>query len=345
MMNRPTSRDGLVREKQGVYGEAGDMNYYNQFEKDTRQVASPQTPTSRGVDPSKWPLPPAPLSAEGRRCTANFSHKRAKSSYSLFPTRAEDIPRLPATIYAPPSAAPAMLQPKSFSDKRQTSSSAVSTNAPSVTDVHEASLQWLNLPPPLFSQRHRRDDSNDSSATVQIGLRFSVAPAAIAAADCITATRTPQVPGILRRNESNDSSDDSSLGLPIQQVSSSSENYNSNDSSSTDLPRQTTTTPPPPPQAPEPAVLSPSTFSQVTPQNSGSYLQAARNKVLPPTPRRSVVPPLLQPMGLSGLRMNPVSPAKTSPSSKSPTQSPTGKGIGLGAGTMARSPPAEGGWI
>ncbi|KAF2491708.1 hypothetical protein BU16DRAFT_516199 [Lophium mytilinum] len=344
MMNRPASQDGLVREKQRMDGEPEEMDYYNRPEKEPQSVKSPMTPTPRGVDPSKWPLPPAPLSAEGNRFTANFSHKRAKSSYSLFPTRAEEIPRLPATIYTPPSASK---QP-AFSSiaKRQTAASAMST-APSVTDVHEASLQWLNPPPPLFStQRHRRDDSNDSSATVQIGLRFSVAPAAIAAADFITSTRMPQSqkPGNLRRNESNDSSGSESLGLPIQAPSDLSSSNNSNSNSVVDLPRQTNE----PPQAPAPAVVSPA-FSMITPQNSGSYLQAARNKVLPPTPRGSAVPPPLKPVGLSGLRMNPVSPASVvSPKEKgvrSPVRSPTGKGVGLGEGTMARSPPKEGGWI
>ncbi|KAF2810829.1 uncharacterized protein BDZ99DRAFT_508292 [Mytilinidion resinicola] len=342
MMHRPASQDRLVHEKQRMDGEPEEMNYYNRLEKGPQSIKSPMTPTPRGVDPSKWPLPPAPLSVEGNRFTANFSHKRAKSSYSLFPTRAEEIPRLPATIYTPSSTAK---QPAfSAADKRQTSMST----APSVTDVHEASLQWLNPPSPLFSsQRHRRDDSNDSSATVQIGLRFSVAPAAIAAADCIAATRMPQSqkPGNLRRNESNDSSGSESLGLPIQAPSDLSSNDNSDSNSDTDLPRQTNE----PLQALAPVVVSPSAFSMITPQNSGSYLQAARNKVLPPTPRGSAVPPPLQP-GLSGLRMNPVSPASVvgSPREKgirSPVRSPTGKGVGPGEGTMARSPPRDGSWI
>ena len=309
----------MAPEKERMGESPSRVDYYNRPEKE-------------GQDPRS----PASSSPGSRRPP---THKRAKSSYSLFPTRAEEIPRFPATIYTPPSASnPTSPRNAPSAENRQTCSS-VSTNAASVTDVHEASLQWLNPPPPPFSiQRHRRDDSTDSSATVQIGLRFSVAPAVIAAANCSALNRAltppPPPPAILRRDPSDSNRD--SLGLPIQAPSS--------ETSSIDLPKQTGNTPSPP-QAPPSVVLSPSKsttqnepgFPQLTPQNSGIYLQVVRNKVLPPTPRDSVVGGPNQPMAISGLRMNPVSPAK-----KSPTSRP---GVGLGAGTISRSPPPEGGWI
>ena len=319
------------------------VDYYNRPEKESQDPRSPapSSPGSRGsVDPCKWPLPPCPVpSVFAPKSPTTPTHKRAKSSYSLFPTRAEEIPRFPATIYTPPSTSnPTSPRNVSSAENRQTCSS-VSTNAASVTDVHEASLQWLNLPPPPFSiQRHRRDDSTDSSATVQIGLRFSVAPAVIAAANCSALNRalTPPPPPLatLRRNPSDSSRE--SLRLPIQAPSS--------ETSWIDLPKRTGNTPSPP-QAPPSVVLSPSkstsqnepSFPQLTPQYGGVYLQVVRNKVLPPTPRDSAVGGPNQPMAISGLKMNPTSPAK-----KSPTSRP---GVGLGAGTISRSPPPEGGWI
>lgn len=321
IFNRSDSQDGLVMapEKERMGESPSKVDYYNRLEKESQDPRSPasSSPGSR--------RPP--------------THKRAKSSYSLFPTRAEEIPRIPATIYTPASASnPTSARNSSSTANRQTRSS-VSTNAASVTDVHEASLQWLNLPPPPFAiQRHRRDDSADSSATVQIGLRFSVAPAAIAAANRSALNRAltppPPPPATLRRDPSDSSVE--SLGLPIQTPSSQI--------SSIDLPKQTGNTPSPPQVPPSViSLLSKSIsqnepgFPQLTSQNSGIYLQVVRNKVLPPTPLDSAVGGPNQPMTISGLRINPVSPAK-----KSPTSRP---GVGLGAGTISRTPPPEGGWI
>ncbi|OCK84611.1 hypothetical protein K432DRAFT_288619 [Lepidopterella palustris CBS 459.81] len=334
LMNRPDSQDGLVaRPEKERMAEEGE--YYGP-EKDNRRpeerAASPGLKTP--VDPTKWPLPPNPVQGMfSPKSPSTPGHKRTKSTYSLFPTRAEEIPRLPATVYTPPSASASAATPKrtmsSATSKRQTQTS-ISTDAPSVTDVHEASLLWLHPPPPLFSsQRHRRDESTESSATVQIGLRFSVAPAAIAAANCSALNRalspTPATSGSLRRDPSDSSGE--SIGLPIQVPSS--------DSSFTDLPLQTGNTPSPPLPPPlaivsamRPNLRTKPALVDITAQNSGIYLQAARDKVLPPTPRGSAVSRLSQPTALSGLRMNPVSPAKTSPISR-----------------PVRSPLPEGGWI
>ena len=324
IFNRSDSQDGLVMapEKERIGESPSRVDYYNRPEKESQDPRSPasSSPGSR--------TPP--------------THKRAKSSYSLFPTRAEEIPRLPAIIYTPPSASnPTSARNASSAANRQIRSS-VGTNAASVTDVHEASLQWLNPPPSPFStQRHRRDDSADSadsSATVQIGLRFSVAPAAIAAANRSALNRAltppPPPPAALRRDPSD--SNRESLRLPIQAPPS--------ETSPVDPPKQTGKTPSTP-QAPPSVISSPSkstsqnelSFPQLTPQSSGIYLQAVRNKVLPPTPRDSAVGKPNQPTAISGLRINPVSPAKKSPTSRS--------GVGLGAGTISRSPPPEGGWI
>ena len=62
--------------------------------------------------------------------------KRTRSTYSIFPTRAS---------------------------ARQLSWST----------THSASSEIIQLPQPLFARRHRRDDSDQTSETVQIGMRLS----------------------------------------------------------------------------------------------------------------------------------------------------------------------------
>ncbi|KAF2840280.1 hypothetical protein M501DRAFT_931612 [Patellaria atrata CBS 101060] len=263
------------------------------------------------VDPSRWPLPPDP--AQTPRASMARSHKRAKSSYSLFPTRAEDVPRLPATVYSPP--------------KRSNTRATQASIPHSVTDVREMAQ---HLDPPIFPNSHRRDASSDSSATVQIGLRFSVAPASIAAADCSTLKRalnpaTPLPlpnrrllpPALLSRESS-----ESSLGLPIQRPSSPAGSPN-----------------PSPVEQSSHNPTSPQLLSRITPQNCSNYLKNARNKVLPPTPRVSNPPTFPAP-----LRMNPPtvvsSPVRT-PVTTTPSPRRTGPGIGqatMGTSSGMRSP-------
>ncbi|KAF2183962.1 hypothetical protein K469DRAFT_581621 [Zopfia rhizophila CBS 207.26] len=354
LQGRPDSRQGLI--DIGPEKNRYDFQSPDFFTRPEKQMPlSPGSLKSQRIDPSKWPLPPDPVQTgyftDPKDGTTGL-HKRNKSNYSLFPTRAEEIPRLPATVYSPPKSGGNKVS--NLAVRRQVRRSSFA-DAKSVTDVSEA-FNFLAAPPPLFAGRpHRREESTDSSATVQIGLRFSVAPAAIAAANCTAMSRAltppPGAPA-LRRDNSDSSAE--SLGLPIQSPSSKS--------SSTDVLDEDPSSikfPEPPQPVASPAKPGPGktpAFPIITPQNSGSYLKSARDKVLPPTPRSAVPgpppasqPPPPRPTGLSGLRMNPVSPASPPKSAtRSPTRSPTTPSptarIPLGAGTMARSPPPSG-WI
>lgn len=345
---RPESRQGLI--------DVGPEK--NRFELEAEYFVRPEralTPASAksqtSIDPTKWPLPPDVVEQEPKVS----SHERNKKSYSLFPTRAEDVPRLPATVY----------DPKAQQDNSSVSKLALRrfTRRSSITNVSEA-FDFLTRPKLPFGERHQRNPSTDSSATVQIGLRFSVAPATLAAAKCtrvdrnIDSTSTPAAPPLTRLPTE---SSGSSLGLPIQRPSPPVE-----------LPTPSPSAfphPPPPLPRSTPTTSSPRTHSPArTPafpllpsSNSSAYLQAQREKVLPPPPPRSP-PAKPSPAVLSGLRMNPItpitsvgSPTATGSTPSSPAgglvrsnsgraaPSPTAR-IPMGAGTMSRSPPPNG-WI
>ncbi|ORY04876.1 hypothetical protein BCR34DRAFT_491200 [Clohesyomyces aquaticus] len=385
---RPDSRQGLIEVGPEKNRYEFDPEYFTRPEKFA--PLSPGSLKSQGpIDPSKWPLPPDPVQtgyfAELKDGTTGL-HKRSKSSYSLFPTRAEDVPRLPPTVYSPQKASAG--KSSNLAVRRQTRRSSLG-DAKSVTDVGEA-FNWLAAPPPLFTGRHRREESTASSATVQIGLRFSVAPASIAAANCTNHTRavSPPMPRI-RRDNSDSSSE--SLGLPIQSPSAKTSDTTlglpiqspSAQSSHSDILRDDAsafTFPSPQARALSPAAGKTPPFPVNAKDKDkeilspGTFLKAARDKVLPPTPLTSSTytgasppysgpPPSTQPVPppakatpagiLSGLRMNPVSPAsppRSATGTRSPngTRSPTARSptarIPLGAGTMARSPPPNG-WI
>lgn len=342
---RPDSRRGLI----DVGPEKNRYDFDPEYFVGSEKPLSPGSMKSVGVDPSKWPLPPdpiqIPLATETKDSTTG--HKRAKSSYSLFPTRAEDIPRLPATVYTPPKSNGNNRMSK-LAMRRQARRSSLG-DTKSVTDVNEG-FNFLAKPPSLFS-RHNRMQSTDSSATVQIGLRFSVAPATLAAAKCTNINRevNPSVPPLYRKDTE---SSGTSLGLPIQAPSANSSSVNT---PFDDDPTTLVNFPEPPQRSVSPGKIS------GFPQSNGGYPESQRDKVLPPTPRSTLPgpPPALQPplppaAAMSGLRMNPISPASpassaaaSSPRSatnRSPTtRSPTAR-IPLGAGTMARSPPPNG-WI
>ncbi|KAF2262916.1 hypothetical protein CC78DRAFT_295104 [Lojkania enalia] len=328
---RPDSRQGLI----DVGPEKNRYDFDPDYFTRTERPLTPGSIQSQGpIDPSKWPLPPDPVQAnmlaESNDHTVGL-HRRNKSNYSLFPTRAEDIPRLPATVYSPPGPKNTNV-PASLAIRRQTRRSSLG-DTKSVTDVGDA-FSFLTKPPPLFPGRHRREESTDSSATVQIGLRFSVAPATLAAAKCtaVNRGRGSTLPAPLKRDNTESSVE--TLGLPIQAPSEDSRLSTYEDSSSIVFPQ--------PPQR------------TVSPTRSNP--QSPQEKMLPPTPRSAIgPPPAAQPpppkAGMSGLRMNPVSPASPAPpprsaTTRSPTStapSPTAR-IPLGAGTMARSPPPNG-WI
>ncbi|KAF1937250.1 hypothetical protein EJ02DRAFT_62464 [Clathrospora elynae] len=237
------------------------------FERQERVLTPASTKPGSPIDPTKWPLPP-PVDEK----VSASSHDR-KQSYSLFPTRAEEVPRLPATVY----------DPKATQNDAGVSRLALRrfTRRSSITNVSDA-FDFLSKPRPLFD-RHQRMQSTDSSATVQIGLRFSIAPATLAATQCTKVERNGSEleASPLKRNQTASSGE--SLTLPIQM----------------------------PFKSPSDTILSPNTFPQSPPrdtsptrsridipagtpafhlipaQNSSAYLQAQREKVLPPPPLRS----------------------------------------------------------
>jgi hypothetical protein len=345
---RLDSRQGLIDvgpEKRRSYF---DPHY---FERPERALTPASAKSGGPIDPTNWPLPPVVDTS-----ATTPGHERKQSAYSLFPTRADEVPRLPATVY----------DPKAPQNDPRVSKLAMRrfTRRSSVTNENQG-FDFLSRPKLPFTERHQRMLSTDSSATVQIGLRFSVAPATLAAAKC---TRVERDTPPLQRGFTESSGE--SLGLPIQ------------------IPSTTQTTPseetlsartfhPPPPRNPSPTrpgANSPdrtAAFPLTPAVNSSAYLQAQREKVLPPPPPQSpppasrsatpTQPAVLAPAVLSGLRMNPVTPTSStsSPTSSQPSTpasvniartnsgrrapSPTAR-IPLGAGTMSRTPPPNG-WI
>ncbi|USP80617.1 hypothetical protein yc1106_07891 [Curvularia clavata] len=317
------------------------------FERPERALTPSSAKSGGQIDPTDWPLPPM-LEKDAMR-------SERKQSYSLFPTRAEEVPRLPATVY----------DPNAVQDPASVSKLALRrfTRRGSVTNVSDA-FDFLTKPKLPFAERHKRIASTDSSATVQIGLRFSVAPATLAAAKC---TRVERDMPPLERSVTKES-----LGLPIQGTStpnaSPSEETLSPRTFSQPLPRDDSS----PPVRANSLNRTPA-FPLAPTANSSEYLKAQREKVLQSPPPRSADPLLHSeppkqpavppPACVSGLRMNPITPTSTSaaspttasrpstPGSASPltrtysaAPSPTAR-IPLGAGTMQRGASPTKGWI
>ncbi len=174
---RPESRQGLI----DVGPEKNHFDFEPGYFERPERVLTPTSANSLGtIDPTRWPLPPD-------------DEEKSTGHYSLFPTRAEDVPRLPATVYkqSPAQGAP---RGSKLSLRRFTSRS-------SITNVSD------------FLSKSRR---TDSIATVQIGLRFSLGPAVVG----IPKGAQPEgiLPPPLKRNETESSEE--SMGLPIQSPSS-----------------------------------------------------------------------------------------------------------------------------
>jgi hypothetical protein len=324
---RPTSSQGLI----DVGPEKNRSDFPPEYFERPERVLTPRSAKAHSpIDLGKWPLPPDVGDVKG----ASPGQDRGKRGYSLFPTRAEEVPRLPATVY----------DPNAPQGESRVSKLALRrlTRRGSITNVSEA-FDFLTKPRPLFSEKHRRDRSTDSSATVQIGLRFSVAPATLAAAKCTRVERSledaePSVPP-LRRGETESSG--VSLGLPLQVPTP-------NDITPDDIPSPSQF-PSPPPRTRMPSPARTAAFPMTPSQNSSAYLQAQREKVLPAVPPHSPAyqTATLVPGMVSGLHMNPITPpgsvaSPTTPASRR-APSPTAR-IPLGAGTMSRSPPRNG-WI
>ncbi|KAJ8106611.1 hypothetical protein OPT61_g9422 [Boeremia exigua] len=95
--HRPDSRQGLI----DVGPEKNRFDFGAEYFERPDRVLTPGSKLQSPIDPTKWPLPPDMDEKE----TKKSGHERNKSSYSIFPTRAEDVPRLPATVYNPSRAA------------------------------------------------------------------------------------------------------------------------------------------------------------------------------------------------------------------------------------------------
>jgi hypothetical protein len=343
---RLSDRQGLI--DVGPEKNRGDFDA-EYFERPERVLTPGSAKTGSSIDPTKWPLPPMKdevIAPSGREPNTR--------GYSLFPTRAEEVPRLPATVYDPKATQGS--QPSKLALRRFTRRS-------SITNVGEA-FDFLTRPKLPFGERHQRMQSTDSSVgTLQIGLRFSVAPATLAAAKCTRAERT--TPPLTR--SATDASGESlgSFLLPSTAYTTPSEE--------TPAPSPSAF-PQPPSRDNSPTRYSPTRTPGLPPTpaiNSSAYLAAQREKVLPPPPPRSpnpaprsetlIQPAVPAPAIMSGLRMNPITPTTSvgSPTASQPgtpaslnlvrsnsdrtAPSPTAR-IPLGAGTMARTPPPNG-WI
>ncbi|KAF2633436.1 hypothetical protein BU25DRAFT_5500 [Macroventuria anomochaeta] len=350
---RPDSRQGLIDVGPEKNRFDFDPEYFERPERAITPGSKPQSP----IDPTKWPLPP---DMDESKEETRKGHERNKASYSVFPTRAGDVPRLPATVYNPSKAAKGESRISKLAVRRFNRRS-------SVTDVSQE-FASMDKPNPSFAMGRSRHDSTDSSATVQIGLRFSLAPATLAAVKYTS----PTAPNIPKLNRSETETSNESLGLPLQAPSPTA--------NADEVLLKPAVFSPLTQRAWSPAKPSPAwtpAFPLTPSQNSSAYLQAQREKVLPPAPASRAQSPLPAPAVMSGLRMNPVTPAAsvaaTSPTITSPTSEPTTSApptpvqplavslvrsnsgrsaaspsptarIPLGQGTMSRSPPPKG-WL
>ncbi|KAL1628840.1 hypothetical protein SLS54_001529 [Diplodia seriata] len=382
---------------------------------DPEATYTPQLPTilvnreskqSIGSKLSAWPLPLEPL----KKTTLASRHSRKPSgdkrtpTYTLFPNRAsvDETPRLPATVYNPN-------QPSNARDSRKPSFDTGrrgASMAPSVTDVSEA-YRGLLPPMPPFARptSHRRDSSLDSSATVQIGLRLSMAPAAMMGGRSSTGINRqlappqlappqlappqlapPQLappPPVRESTHSAESGRSVTTATPAPLFASKPLGHMRQQSAGTagpsgpppslPPPSPTSTAPtetkeaekedvpamlaaPAPPYSPastrfqedeessdrSSAYSAPSSFESFTilnPQNSQRYLESARNKVLPPTPRESSPESDRSGRGDRQNTATPVgagSPKRTSPAT-TPERTASPRWVDLRSGTMKRS--------
>ncbi|KAF1926782.1 uncharacterized protein M421DRAFT_66643 [Didymella exigua CBS 183.55] len=329
---RPDSRQGLI----DVGPEKNRFDFDAEYFERPGRAMTPGSKLQSPIDPTKWPLPPDSDEAEEE----SKGHQRNKVSYSVFPTRAEHVPRLPATVYNPSRAAKGESRISKLAMRRFNRRS-------SVTDVSRE-FESMDKPAPFFAMRTGHA-STDSSATVQIGLRFSLAPAMLSAK-----YPSPTAPHMPKPTTT------SPWGAPLSATSP------------TTVLLQPAFFSPPTPAKRSPAKTP--AFPLTPAQSSSAYLEAQRSKILPAAPT----------LALSGLRMNPVTPAgsvaassptrrsftddaPTTPTPSTPTPStpatprsranalvrsnsgtsacpsPTAR-IPMGQGTMSRSPPPRG-WL
>jgi hypothetical protein len=154
----------------------------------------PASPPKATTKVSQWPLtiepipPPkdqpmrSPMALKSATTPKKASSHQRQASYSLFPG-SEDL-RLPATVYTPGSQSKGSLRALA-----PTFENPFAETSPITSDEQASSA--LQPPRAPWKAGHRRGSSAESMATVQIGIRFSTAPAALAASG-ITASSSAQ---------------------------------------------------------------------------------------------------------------------------------------------------------
>ena len=146
-------------------------------EKNANPFSPKSDRTMEGALPARRPLSLAPSAS--RPVTApSIRHSRKRSAYSLFPMEAPELKRPASSIYA------------------------------------DNDGEGLMPPRPTLFRRHRRESSEFSSATVQIGLRlsnFAAPEVSVNAERSISPARRPS-----RLNQELHRGSDRSLELPIQ---------------------------------------------------------------------------------------------------------------------------------
>ena len=236
LLHRSDSYRGLLRpsEKQSPLEKRSPLDMRSPPEKrsplDMRSPLRTQSPSEK-----RSPLEMrSPLGMRSHPETRSPMQKRtdpdgprtqyAKSTLPLTPKIPRLIPLAPPPI---PMPAPQPARASSRYSVFPTRASVARLSASTTFSNGEDSI--LQAPAPLFARRHRRDDSEQSSETVQIGLRLSHAMQASR-----TSSESLQLPlqaplgpfSRFRRSPSSllsrHSSSDQSLQLPIQQRSTPS---------------------------------------------------------------------------------------------------------------------------
>jgi hypothetical protein len=199
----------LINPNYGSDEKIADL--YARQQRPALKVQSPQTPLPNFSFPAKsfdngskspWPLPqqrlPSPKEARGPSSLPRMGadHNRRQPSYTLWPG-ADDI-KLPLAVYSPPGPSNAPLPLRSVlqldtggtltSQKYQPPSASTKANSSPGSPPAPGRL----VPPALpWAPSHRRGSSASSSATVQIGIRFSTAPSALGAANRRSSLQIP----------------------------------------------------------------------------------------------------------------------------------------------------------
>ncbi|KAF2097500.1 hypothetical protein NA57DRAFT_77757 [Rhizodiscina lignyota] len=342
------------REAEYYWNENEKSNTPREFrfpdEKTPFQTEDLYTIPRSGDEQTRWPLPadplptprtpaPASISSPTQPSMTTANHRRKPTNYSLFPSEAEDGPRLPAAVYSPTSSAaeksrtpdsprqpvqvdrsistildsyrassiasPTSAGPEPLTLLQPTTYTPVESRRPQATDP-----LFLQPPAPSFSfPSHRRGSSASSSATVQIGLRLSMAPSAIAAPATASMISTSAGPSGLRHAmtpPAEEPEGSSTVNTPA--ATSVPEEFQMLESPAKLLQQMQQT-------RQQTAALSESTSQNYSkPTDDTGYFPALApiktdtplwtEKELPPTPRR----------GISGLALNPITPDSPKPS-------------------------------